>query len=146
MPSQSNARMPWERDPRVIAALPQAPRTPWSRFLRSFDWKPGEHIALVGPTGSGKTVLLQELTGIRSYGAVFATKPRDNSMEEISALQGYEKYDKWPKGLDPDKHPRRLIWPDAKRIDSARTQAVVFAEAFAEIYLEGAWNVYIDEG
>lgn len=130
----------------MIAALPQAPRTPWSRFLQSFDWLPGEHVAIVGPAGSGKTVLLQELTGIRTYGAVFATKPRDNSMEEIIARQGYEKFDKWPKGLDPNKHPRRVIWPPATSIDAARTQAPIFADAFSEIYGEGAWNLYLDEG
>lgn len=67
-------------------------------------------------------------------------------MEEIISRQGYEKYDQWPKGLDPDKHPRRVIWPPATSIDAARTQAPIFADAFSEIYGEGAWNLYLDEG
>lgn len=67
-------------------------------------------------------------------------------MDEIIDRQGYEKYEAWPRGLDPDKHPRRVIWPNARRIDASRTQAAVFAEAFAEIYVEGGWNLFLDEG
>lgn len=100
----------------------------------------------MGPAGSGKTVLLQELSGLRTYGVVFATKPRDNSMDEISERFGYVIYPEWPRGVDADKKPRRIIWPPATRIDSAKTQAPVFAEAFEQIYGEGGWNLFLDEG
>lgn len=114
--------------------------------MNSFRWMAGEHAAIVGPAGSGKTILLQELVGTRSFSTVFATKPKDSSMDEIIDRQGFERYAKWPRGLDPVKHPRRVIWPDARRIDAARDQSAVFANAFAEIYIEGGWNLFLDEG
>lgn len=138
--------MPWERDPKLVAMQPQAPRIPWRKFIDSLVWMPGEHVALVGPTGSGKTVLLSELVGIRTYGVVFATKPQDNSMEELIDVQGFVKYPSWPRGLDPDKHPRRIVWPDARTLGAPKTQAPIFAEAFEEIYVEGGWNLFVDEG
>lgn len=67
-------------------------------------------------------------------------------MDELIARGDYKKFDKWPSGKKPDQAPRRVIWPDARKIDSARMQAPVFAEAFGEIYIEGGWNLFLDEG
>jgi hypothetical protein len=138
--------MPWEQDPRVGDMLPKAPRVPWGRFLTLFQWNPGEHLAIVGPTRSGKTVLLNQLVKLRTYAVVFATKPRDVTMDQLVYEAGMKVYAEWPHGAKPDKEPRRVIWPDAKRIDSARTQAPIFAEAFEAIYDEGSWNLFLDEG
>lgn len=81
---------------------------------------------------------------MRDYAVVFATKPRDSTMDELIAFNEFKKMEQWvPEPAD--KSPRRVIWPDATSINSANHQAVVFAEAFEAIYREGAWNLFLDE-
>lgn len=122
-----------------------APRVPWGRFLSEFDWQPGQHVTLVGPTGSGKTTLLDILIRMRAFAVVFATKPRDSTMDALIQNGDFKQFEKWPKGLKAERVPRRVIWPDATQIDSAITQVGVFAEAFGEVYHEGGWNLFLDE-
>jgi len=121
-----------------------SPRVPWDDFLRDhFRWQQGEHVALIGPTGQGKTTLLTHLLPIHPYVVVFATKPRDESMEGLIKT-GYYPTKRW-QSLDPEKFPRRVLWPDAMSLDSVKTQRTVFHDALARIYREGAWTVAIDE-
>lgn len=122
-----------------------APRVPWDVFLRKhFEWDEGQHITIVGTTGSGKTELLKNLIEMREFAVVFATKPRDSTMDELIEYNGFKKLDKW-ETLNAEKHPRRVVWPDATQINSSVQQAMVFADAFARIYTEGAWNLFLDE-
>lgn len=121
-----------------------APRIPWDVFYDRFDWKQGEHVGLIGPTGQGKTNLLMNLLPIRTYVAVFATKPRDPSMDRLMA-SGYYRMDKW-ESLDPRKTPKRVVWPNATHIDAEDTQREVFDDAFKAIYKETGWCIDLDEG
>lgn len=135
----------WNSDPdtRRARIATEAPRVPWQKFLRNFPWKQGEHVALLGPTGQGKTTLLLNLLPLHPYVTVFATKPRDSSMDRLVA-SGYRKLPRWQSLAGKDE-PRRVLWPDAKRIDSVKTQKEVFRDAFDAIYREGGWTVAIDE-
>jgi len=121
-----------------------APRVSWRTFVKKhFVWNSGEHVGLIGPTGQGKTTLLTELLPLHKYVTVFATKPRDRSMDALIA-RGYTRMERW-RDIDPDKFPRRVVWPDATRIDSDSHQKDVFLEAFGKIYREGRWVLAIDE-
>lgn len=122
----------------------EAPRVPWDKFLRDvLDWKSGEHFALIGPTGQGKTTMLRNLLPLHPYVVVFATKPRDDSMDAL-LKQGYLKIDRW-QSIDPRDYPRRVLWPNARDLHSEDTQKAVFKDAFARIYREGGWTVALDE-
>lgn len=123
----------------------EAPRIPWDVFITHyFRWRQGEHVGLIGPTGQGKTTLLNSLLPLHPYVTVFATKPRDESMEGLIREGGYYPIKRW-ESLDPKKYPKRVLWPDATSLDSDRVQRQVFHEAFAKIYREGGWTVVIDE-
>jgi len=122
-----------------------APRVPWSDFLNEIEWEQGEHLGLVGPTGQGKTTLLMELLGRRDYIAIFATKPKDITMEALVVSGGYVKMERW-ENIPADKVPRRVIWPNARRLDAAEKQRAVFQKAFDRIYAEGGWCTVVDEG
>lgn len=122
----------------------EAPRVPWDEFLQLMQWKQGEHVALIGPTGQGKTVLLMNLLPLRKYVAVLATKPYDRSMSHLLA-QGYDRYDKW-EPVNAQRSPRRVIWPDATSIDAAEHQEKVFKDAMRRMYAERGWTLVIDEG
>ena len=121
-----------------------APRVEWSVFLRDeLQWKAGEHFALIGPTGQGKTTMELNLLPLHPYVTVFATKPRDVTMDYLIQT-GYVKFERW-HSADPRQYPRRVLWPDATRIDSTERQAEVFHHAFGAIYREGGWTVALDE-
>ena len=122
----------------------RAPRVPWSEFRNLMDWRVGEHVGLIGPTGQGKTTLLQSLLEWRGYVSVFATKPRDSSMDSLINNEGYVKLERW-HSLDPREFPKRVIWPNAQRMDSTTLQRDVFRDAMAKIYIEGGWTLAIDE-
>ena len=126
----------------------EAPRVSWPTFMsREFHWntrEEGEHIGLIGPTGQGKTTLLTELLPLKKYVAVAATKPRDRVMNELITRRGYLKLERW-RDLDPRDHPRRVVWPDATKIDSEDHQKAIFHDMLARIYREGNWTLAIDE-
>lgn len=124
----------------------RAPRTPWDKFTSPtyFRWIPGEHIGLIGPTGQGKTTMLTHLLPLHKYVIVLATKPRDETMDNLIA-HGYEKFDRFHGYLDPQDHPRQVIWPNARKINAKDDQRAVFADALARIYSLGNWTVAIDE-
>lgn len=130
--------------PGTIAS--EAPRISWDTFTSPqwFQWIPGEHVGLIGPTGQGKTTMLTALLPLHKYVVVLATKPVDETMDHLIAT-GYEKFDRWNGFLDPKDHPRQVIWPDARRIDSDELQKKVFGDALARIYRVGKWTVAIDE-
>lgn len=132
----------WE--PPEPTAEQLAPRIPWGEVLKRLNWESGQHVTIIGTTGSGKTELLKHLIAMREYAVVFATKPRDETMDQLVEYNGFEKLEEW-KDQDPERHPRRVIWPDATEINSSIVQARVFAEAFAKIYKQGGWNLFLDE-
>lgn len=122
------------------------PRIPWHRFIANhFDWKPGEHIALIGPTGLGKTNLMMNLLPLSRFNVVFATKPADATMERLIREGDYTRLKRWVPGMSALDVPRRVLWPDARRIDSDKQQREVFQDAFGRIYREGGWTIAIDE-
>lgn len=128
-----------ETDPDVLA-----PVTDWEVFTKALDWQQGEHIGMIGPTGSGKTTLALHLLGMRDYITVFATKPRDDVLINLRDTQKYRLMKEW-KDYDPVLVPKRLIWPDASSLYSAKHQQAQFRQAMHHIYRQGGWCIYIDE-
>ncbi len=122
-----------------------APRIPWDVFLKDiFVWQQGEHVGLIGPTGQGKTTLLMHLLPLQKYTVVCATKPKDETMSTLIRQGGYYPLQRWVS-LDPQKFPKRVLWPDASKLDSAPHQREVFLDAMGKIYREGGWCFVIDE-
>lgn len=137
-------RVSWAESTRD-RALAEAPRVPWDVFLRRyFKWNQGEHVSLIGPTGQGKTTLLTNLMPLRQFVVVFATKPKDPTMNRL-IHSGYTKISSWQNKRSALDTPRRVLWPNARRLGSISVQREAFKDAFEKIYVEGGWTVVIDE-
>lgn len=130
---------------RMARLASEAPRIPWDKFTRDIlKWRAGEHFGLIGPTGLGKTTMMLNLLPLHPYVVVFATKPADKTMDALIQNGGYLKIAKW-ESLDPYQFPRRVLWPNARDLNSEVRQREVFHDAFSKIYREGNWTVALDE-
>ncbi len=145
------------RQSQAIRELPpddMAPVIGWDDFMTYvFDWKQDQHVALIGPTDSGKSTLEYSILPLRKYVTFFATKPADKTLEAFARKGGYVRTADWPPRTGrfrkhiatPEEMPRRILWPDASTINSAPRQQEVFRKAFADIYASGGWCTVWDE-
>lgn len=123
----------------------KAPRMQWAQFNNEFfRWQQGQHVAFIGPNGSGKTALALALLSTRKYATVFGTKPKDIVLDKFADKYNYKHIQEW-KSMDAIQVPRRILWPDAKDLYAVNNQRKQFRKAFDHIYREGNWTVYVDE-
>ena len=106
------------------------------------SWRQGEHVSLLGATGTGKTTLASAILAIRQYVVVIAVKRRDETLE-LFRKEGYRVIRKWPPTY-PLRHVIFWVKPDSLSDDMGK-QSVAIHRALNDIYLSGGWCVYMDE-
>lgn len=118
-------------------------RVRWHEFLPRLRWEQGEHVALVGPTGRGKTHLALALLPRRQWVTILATKPRDRTLSGLVGRGGYVRIGAWPP---PHQRTQRvLLWPPWRRIEDRGPQARALRDALGAIVVEGNWCVFADD-
>ncbi len=115
---------------------------PWPTFLAGFDWRQGEHLTAVSPTGGGKTTLLSRILDRRKYVVVLATKRHDDVLRKD--FPGYKVARDWPI---PSHHDRAILWPNkGKTIPAFReAQRDVFGRAMDAMFFQRGWTMVVDE-
>lgn len=111
-----------------------------------FDYRDGEHLNIIGPTGTGKTHLISQLLGSvkADYPGLETTwlvpKPDDPPMYDIAKRLDFRITDSWPasRKFFESKSNRHLLWP--KHIiddDDANTRHLksVFGKCFDDHYV-----------
>lgn len=139
--------------PATVTALP------WEQFAAMFfeEHEPGEHCSIVGPTGSGKSVLgvfLARILGLRKTTdekggyrrparvTVFATKPRDRTISALGWPVIRSSRD-WPPGHGKE---HVIVWPRTPDPGQAKIRARATIEPILRaIYQEGRQTIYVDE-
>jgi energy-coupling factor transporter ATP-binding protein EcfA2 len=133
---------------------PEPPQVlPWDEFREMFyaAHKQGEHIAIVGPNGSGKTMLGLELCRIigsrlaadrrPSRVVVLQYKPTDATVQKV--IPDWPIIKKWPPRYGEE---HCVVWPRGFAASrAAYRQRQVFAPLLDQIYSEGGQTVYVPE-
>lgn len=132
----------------TTAPLERIDRVEWDEFTsKHLDWRQGEHVTMIGPTGAGKTTLALALLPLRSYVLVLASKPHDDTMSGLIKNEGYRRVKRW-KDLPPirqRKTLRAVLWPPYRTARDSPTQAYEFDLALDEAFAQGGWCVFVDE-
>ncbi len=124
-------------------------RTSWRKFLRNFNWRPGEYVTIIGPKGYGKTTVLLELAKRRQYIVILANKVRDQTLETFIKANNFDQITSWDK-RDLRKY-KIVLWPKFEGLHSFDTQAKVYRDAIngtskdTGIFRQGNWTVALDE-
>jgi hypothetical protein len=95
------------------------------------SWRIGEHVALVGDTGSGKTFLVSKLVTLRQYVVIFRTKPDDIKFPGFFKSNTAREMDGF--------HERILLTP------KYREQAVEGFAMLERAWVQHNWTIIIDE-
>jgi hypothetical protein len=117
---------------------------PWPEFLAGFDWKLGEHVTIIGHTGSGKTHLGLELLERRGHVVTIAVKPKDELLKPLKS-RGY----KVARNLNEFARIRReskiLLWPEPKTLRDTGMQSETIRGVMDYIYRTGNRTIFSDE-
>lgn len=125
-------------------------RMEWDEFAAQWDWRQGEHVSLIGPTGAGKTTLGLAILPFRRYSVALGTKPKDPTLSAL-VRAGWSRIRRWrdrpPMPIVNGKMaPVRLIlWPTFRRMADAAEHRQVFRDALHDMFAEGSWCLFADE-
>jgi hypothetical protein len=136
----------------------RAPFVEWSTFAPLFArrWRQGDHVTVLGPTGSGKTTLAVELLDAREHVLALITKPEDPIVDEFTAHGFRVSKDLDIRVTDGTILDRRFaFWPvkegprRGERYDLdgfRRYQRRAVLAALTYVWRTRRWCIFLDEG
>jgi len=130
-------------DGQVIPAEWHGLFLPWFREA----WEPGQHVALIGPTGEGKSTFAGGILDTRKW--VLALDPKGG--DETLSKTGYKQLTKWPPpGRDRDriaegKPMRYIIGRQVRDEHEERAHTKLMRDAVRGCWGEGGWTINVDE-
>jgi len=115
----------------------------YQQWLESFkrEWEPGQHVLLVGPTGSGKTVAAEDMLLLRKYVVIIATKAKDKSLDAYKEA-GFKPLEEWPPAWNIK---RVLFWRKPKALGDFATMQIGIYKLLNDVYQHGGWTVSFDD-
>jgi ATP:corrinoid adenosyltransferase len=126
-----------------------AKRVKWSRFRNDiFHWRQGEHITLIGPTGTGKTTLINQLIDMRLYELFLGSKRMDETQDALKRMGFMVAKDADEIHVDISRRwfVKPAFSPKMTADQLRQANRDIFKDVLMRAYREGAWTVFVDEG
>jgi hypothetical protein len=119
----------------------------WSDAVEAMDWRQGEHVTLIGPTGAGKTELTTHLLRGKKWVVFLGTKKKDSTQDALRDM-GYKVIETADQ-LNPEVANRYILRPPFPRKFTAgglkKAHAEVFREGLTRAFSQTGWCVVMDE-
>ena len=115
---------------------------PYSDFLPLLKrkWKVGQHIGVIGPTGSGKSWLIADVLSLRKHVVVVATKSRDATLDK--RYEDFKPKKTWPPDYGETK---TLFWKKPKRLGDFGEQQSAIYELMSDVFKRGGYTIAFDD-
>jgi hypothetical protein len=120
----------------------------FDRFMKDWDWRQGEHVTTIGPTGSGKTVLNRQLLARRDFVLVLGVKKRDPELYGPFEREGYELVRRFDPEPPTDAEQVKVLFvptTDKHGKEGRDSRGRRFRQALNDVYDVGYWTVYADD-
>jgi hypothetical protein len=130
----------------------------WDEFLDGWRWRQGEHVSVIGPTGTGKSFLGRQLLVRRDWVVTLGTKRKDDTLDDYVKLDGFTRVETWPprrplrEVLQLQRRPagweqRVALWPEyTGDVQATRERMrVEFTKCLGDVLGNGGWCVDVDE-
>jgi len=139
---------------------------PWDQFLRymRWAWKPGQHIAMIGPTGEGKTTFAAGLLGLRRWVMALDPKGEDETLtasgfERVAHLpsdhldltwrlrhwESARQWDRIHQRIAEGKPARVIVGGPSRTVEQDNANQDLMRRSFLYAREAGGWTVYVDE-
>lgn len=121
-------------------------------FLARFDqaWQPGQHIALIGPTGVGKSTFAAHLLPLRKYVVALDPKGGDTTLGSLTKA-GFVRVSQWPpprrimRDIEEGKPARLIVTHQWRQKDDKPKLAALLNDTIEGVFEMGGWTLYVDE-
>lgn len=110
--------------------------------MPSHTWKQGEHVVIVGDTGTGKTYLESKILPYRQHIIYLQSKTDDIKFTGFRKIKVSLDIGRNPFGVDGKQVTKWLLQPQLINMREQRRQ---FSQAFEKAWHEGGWTVVVDE-
>lgn len=123
----------------------------WDRFKPWFvrNWKQGDHVAVVGPTGFGKSNLIVNLLPMRKHALALDVKGGDRTLSKLEEY-GFTRSG-WPlppkvyRKIEEGEPARFIVGKRARTAEEMAPNKRMIGACIHDVFGEGNWTVYIDE-
>lgn len=122
---------------------------PWPTFQAWFAdvWQPGQHVAMIGPTGQGKTTMAVGILNTRKYVLSLDAKGGDSTL----AKAGFTRVNDWPPPREvleaiADGRPARLsLGFELQTVEDFVKLKTLMSKVLDASYAEKGWTLHLDE-